>query len=358
LTNSFSDLIFSKNDSALAMMKQKGANMKRTKWHMRKVMRVQSATVVLLTVLCTVAVAPAATFHGRYPIRVGATVGMVADIVREVAGDRAQVTNTIGSGVDPHVYSPTRSDVAVFLKSDIIFYSGLLLEGQMTDILAKVSRKRPVYAVTELLKDDYLLRDKQSGHPDPHVWMDVGGWIKAIDVVVEAMAGFDPPNTELYHQNAKAYQDILHRLDDYARQAIASIPDNQRLLVTAHDAFNYMGRAYGIEVRGIQGISTESEAGLKDINRLVDLLARRRIPAVFVETSVSDKNVKALIEGAAARGQRVSIGGNLFSDAMGKPGTYEGTYVGMIDHNATIISRALGGQAPAGGMQGKLSPAP
>ncbi|BBO90609.1 manganese transporter [Desulfosarcina ovata subsp. ovata] len=311
--------------------------------------------VALLTVLCTIASASAATFDGKYPIRVGATVGMVADIVREVAGDRAEVTNIIGSGVDPHVYSPTRSDVAVLLKSDIIFYSGLLLEGQMSDVLVKISRKRPVYAVTELLKADYLLQDKQTGHHDPHVWMDVGGWIKAVDVVVEAMAGFDPPNAELYHRNAKTYQALLHRLDDYARQAIASIPENQRVLVTAHDAFNYMGRAYGIEVKGIQGISTESEAGLKDINRLVDLLVTRRIPAVFVETSVSDKNVKALIEGAAARGHRVTIGGNLFSDAMGSPGTYEGSYVGMIDHNATLISRALGGQAPAGGMQGKLA---
>jgi manganese/zinc/iron transport system substrate-binding protein len=298
--------------------------------------------------------AQAYEFKGKYPIQVAGTVGMVADIVREVSADKAAVTNIIGSGVDPHVYSPTRSDVAVLLKSDIIFYSGLLLEGQMADILVKVSRKRPVYAVTERLQQDYLIHDRATEHHDPHVWMDVRGWIQAVTVVADAMAEFDPKNAAAYRQNAAAYQTRLKRLDDYARQAIASIPENQRVLVTAHDAFNYMSRAYGIEVMGIQGLSTESEAGLKDINRLVGILVERKIPAVFVETSVSDKNVKALIEGAAARDHMVVIGGELFSDAMGTPGTYEGTYEGMIDHNVTVITRALGGSAPAGGMQGKL----
>lgn len=225
----------------------------------------------------------------------------------------------------------------------------------MTDILVKVSRKRPVYAVTERLQQEYLIHDNTTDHHDPHVWMDVSGWIKAVAVVADAMVAFDPVHADAYRQNAAAYQVRLHRLDDYAKKVIASIPDNQRVLVTAHDAFNYLGRAYGIEVMGIQGLSTESEAGLKDINRLVSLLVDRRIPAVFVETSVSDKNVKALIEGAAARGHQVVIGGELFSDAMGAAGTYEGTYEGMIDHNVTVVTRALGGNAPATGMQGKLA---
>jgi manganese/zinc/iron transport system substrate-binding protein len=299
--------------------------------------------------------ADAATFKKKYPMKIGATVGMVADIASEVAGDKATVNSIIGSGVDPHVYNPTRSDVATLMKSDIIFYSGLLLEGQMADVLVKLSRKRPVYAVTELLAGDYLIHDTATQHEDPHVWMDVGGWMKAVEVVAEALAAFDPPNRDFYRENADRYLGQLQRLDDYARRVIASIPEKQRVLVTAHDAFGYMGRAYGIEVLGIQGLSTESEAGIKDINRLVDLLVERNIPAVFVESSVSDKNVKALIEGAASRGHRVKIGGELFSDAMGAPGTYEGTYVGMIDHNATVISRALGGDAPAEGMQGKLT---
>jgi manganese/zinc/iron transport system substrate-binding protein len=296
-----------------------------------------------------------AAYDGPYPYRIGATVGMVGDIAREVAKERAEVTTIVGSGVDPHVYTPSRGDVAVLMKSDILFYSGLLLEGQMTDILVKLSRRRPVYAVTELLQKNYLIHDNQTNHHDPHVWMDVRGWMKAVEVVADALSEFDPENAGAYRSNAKDYLATLAGLDGYARRAIASIPESQRILVTAHDAFNYMSRAYDIEVLGIQGISTESEAGLKDINRIVDTLVQRNIPAVFVETSVSDKNVKALIEGAASRGHTVTVGGELFSDAMGKPGTYEGTYVGMIDHNITVIARALGGNAPEGGMQGKLS---
>ena len=310
--------------------------------------------VVVFLGLATVPVS-AKTFNKDYPMKVGATVGMVADIVRAVAGDKAEVTNIIGAGVDPHVYNPTRSDVAVLLKSDIIFYVGLLLEGQMSDILVKVSRKRPVYAVTELLQSEYLIHDPEADHSDPHVWMDVQGWMKAVEVVADALAEFDPTSEAVYRSNASTYLTQLKQLDDYARRVIGSIPEGQRVMVTAHDAFQYMGRAYDIEVLGIQGLSTESEAGIKDINRLVDTLVSRKIPAVFVESSVSDKNVKALIEGAASRGHAVKIGGELFSDAMGTPGTYEGTYVGMIDHNATIIARALGGEVPERGMQNKLS---
>jgi manganese/zinc/iron transport system substrate-binding protein len=179
--------------------------------------------------------------------------------------------------------------------------------------------------------------------------------MKSVEVVDDAMAAFEQPNKEHYTLNGASYLAQLQKLDDYVRQVIASIPSQKRVLVTAHDAFRYMGRAYGIEVVGIQGISTESEAGIKDINRIVDLLVNRQIPAVFVESSVSEKNVKALLEGAASRGHQVIIGGELFSDAMGRPGTYEGSYIGMIDHNATIIAIALGGKVPEKGMQGKLT---
>jgi manganese/zinc/iron transport system substrate-binding protein len=296
----------------------------------------------------------AAEYKGKYPYKIGTTVGMIADIIKQVAGDKAEVTNIIGTGVDPHVFSPTRSDVAVLLKSDIVFYSGLLLEGQMTDIFVKISRRRPVYAVTEQLDETYLLKDTSTSHSDPHVWMDVRGWMKAVEVVAAALSDFDPPNAGSYKKNAAEYMSKLEELDAYARRVIGSIPAGQKIMITAHDAFRYMGRAYGIEVMGIQGISTESEAGLKDINHIVDILVQQRIPAVFVESSVSDKNVKALLEGAKSRGQEVTIGGELFSDAMGRTGTYEGTYIGMIDHNVTTIARALGGQAPEGGLNGKL----
>jgi len=292
---------------------------------------------------------------GRF--RIAATTGMVADIVRQVAGDRGEVTSIIGEGVDPHLYVPTRSDVAALMEADVVFYSGLLLEGKMTDTLIRVARSgRPVHAVTELVDESLLLQPEEfAGHFDPHLWMDVSGWMQAVRAVTEALAAFDPAGQGGYHERADGYSATLTELHEYARRVLGSIPEQQRILVTAHDAFNYFGRAYGLEVAGIQGISTESEAGLDRINRLVDLLVTRQIRAVFVETTIAERNVRALIEGAAARGHTVAVGGELFSDAMGQPGTYTGTYVGMLDHNVTTVARALGGDAPEGGFQGLLA---
>jgi manganese/zinc/iron transport system substrate-binding protein len=292
-----------------------------------------------------------------YPYRVVTTVGMITDLVRAVGGEQAEVVGLIGEGVDPHLYNPTRSDVAALMAADIVFYNGLLLEGKMTDVLIRVGRGgKPVYAVTDLIDEEYLMEsDEMEGYHDPHVWMDVGAWMKALDAVSAALSEFDPAHAEHYAERAAAYRSQLETLHDYAQRVLATIPVRNRILITAHDAFNYFGRAYGIQVLGIQGISTESEAGLQDINRLVDLIVKQDIGAVFVETSVAEKNVRALIEGARARGQNVRIGGTLFSDAMGPPGTYEGTYIGMIDHNVTTITRALGGQAPERGLHGRLS---
>jgi manganese/zinc/iron transport system substrate-binding protein len=285
------------------------------------------------------------------------TCGMVTDIVREVAGDKAKVVGLMGEGVDPHLYKPTRDDVARLLQADVVFYSGLMLEGRMTDTFLKVSRKgTPVFAVTELLDEKFLLEPPEfAGHTDPHVWMDVKGWMEAVKVVARSLGEVDADNAAYYQQNAEGYVTKLAKLNDYAKQALSSIPKEHRVLITAHDAFNYFGRAYDVDVRGIQGISTESEAGVADINKLVDFIVTRKIPAIFVESSVSDKNIRALVEGSKSRGHDVRIGGQLFSDAMGKPGTYEGTYMGMIDHNVTVIARALGGQSLERGLNGKLT---
>jgi manganese/zinc/iron transport system substrate-binding protein len=291
------------------------------------------------------------------PYTIVTTIAMVKDIVQNVAGDKARVVGLMGEGVDPHLYKPTRDDVAKLLQADVVFYSGLMLEGRMTDTFLKIARKgTPVFAVTELLDEKFLLEPEEfQGHTDPHVWMDVKGWMAGVKVVARSLGEVDADNAAHYQQNAERYNAQLAKLDDYAKQALASIPQERRVLITAHDAFNYFGRAYSIEVRGIQGISTESEAGVADINKLVDFLVERKIPAIFVESSVSDKNVKALVEGCKSRGHTVKIGGTLFSDAMGAPGTYEGTYLGMIDHNVTTITRALGGQAPERGLNGKLA---
>ena len=285
-----------------------------------------------------------------------ATVGMVADVARHVAGDRASVVGLMGSGVDPHLYKPTRSDVKRMMDADVIFYNGLLLEGKMTDSLirAATSGKR-VHAVTELLSEEFLLEPEEfEGHYDPHVWMDPAAWARTIAVVRDALIEFDPEGEADYRANAQGYADEVEALDAYAVRVLTSVPESQRVLVTAHDAFNYFGRRFGYQVVGIQGISTESEAGVRDIESLVDLLVERNIRAVFVESTVSERNINALIAGAGARGHEVAIGGELFSDAMGDDGTYEGTYIGMIDHNATTIARALGGEAPERGMHGRL----
>ncbi len=290
-------------------------------------------------------------------IRITCTVGMITDVVRHIADDRADVDGIIGSGVDPHLYQSTRSDVARLIRADLVFYNGLMLEGNMNDALAKVARGRPVFAVSERIDRSALLaKPGSTAHPDPHVWMDPMLWKNAAETVAHSLAEYEPSHRDAYLTRYDEYAARLDRLDAYARRILATIPENSRVLVTAHDAFNYFARAYGIQVEGIQGISTESEAGIADINRLVRILAERHIPAVFVETSVSEKNVRALIEGTAARGHTVVIGGTLFSDAMGPPDSYEGTYIGMIDHNVTTITRALGGQAPEGGMDGRLAP--
>lgn len=294
--------------------------------------------------------------HATAPFRAVATVGMVADIVRSVAGNRAHVIQLVGEGVDPHLYSPTRNDVVALTQADIIFYNGLLLEGRMGDLLVRMARRgKPVHAVAEVIldQDDYVLTDEDDRF-DPHIWMDVRGWMKAVEVVTQALSDFDPAYADTYRGNADRFLVELEELDEYARSVLGSIPARRRVLVTAHDAFSYLGRAYGLEVRGIQGLSTDSEAGIRDIEELIRFLVERDIPAVFIETSIADRNVRALVEGARARSHMVRIGGTLFSDAMGPSGSYEGTYIGMIDHNVTTIARALGGEAPERGMRGKL----
>ncbi len=299
---------------------------------------------------------PADTFQGKYPMRAVATVGMVADIVRNVGGAYVSVQQIMGPGVDPHLYKVTRDDVQAVLGCDVVFYSGLMLEGKMADTLVKIARRKPVVAVTEGIDESELLEPEEfQGHYDPHVWMDVAAWGKCVDVVAQAMAEFDPSHADDYRGNAKKYRQQLAELHEYGRSVIASIPKESRVLITSHDAFNYFGRAYGLDVQGVQGISTESEAGLQRVNELVDMIVRKKVKAVFVESSVPRKNIDALIEGARSKKHQVIVGGELFSDAMGQSESYEGTYIGMLDHNFTLVARALGGQAPEKGFQGKLS---
>ena len=283
-----------------------------------------------------------------------ATIAQIGEPLSVISGNRARVTTLMGEGVDPHLYRLTRSDVAKLNRADLIIYIGLHLEAQMLEMLSRFAARKPVVGLAESLKGRKLLPGDGKAH-DPHVWMDPALWRAALQAGVDALAKIDPPNAAFFRANAQLYFTKLQELDARAKSAFASIPTASRGLVTAHDAFGYLGRAYGMDLLAIQGISTESEAGIRRIETMVATLAERRIGAVFVETSVSDRNVRALIEGAAARNHRVRIGGALFSDAMGPAGTYAGTYLGMFDHNVTTIVRALGGAAPKRGFGGQLA---
>jgi manganese/zinc/iron transport system substrate-binding protein len=304
----------------------------------------------------------AASLGGALPafaaskLQVVATTGMIADTARRIGGDLVAVKGLMGPGVDPHAYRQTRTDIVAMTRADLVLWPGLYLDAQMEDFFTDLSAKRNVGEVAAGL-DTSLLRghDDYDDKFDPHVWMNPDIWALIVEQVQGALTATQPESADVFAANAQEHLAEIERLSGYAKSALASVPERSRVLLSAHDAFGYFGEAYGFEVLGIQGISTESEAGLNRISELVDLLVSRDIRAVFVETSVSDRSMRAVIEGAAAKGHKVSIGGELFSDAMGEDGTYEGTYIGMIDHNATVITNALGGNAPLRGLNNKLS---
>lgn len=290
------------------------------------------------------------------PLKLVATTGMIADAARQIGGDAVTVKALMGPGVDPHSYRQTRSDIVAMTRADLVLWHGLYLEAQMQEFFHDLERKRAVVAVAEGLPKDLLRgHDSYADKFDPHVWMTPALWKLVVVEIQQALTAARPDAAEVFAVNAAAHLAELDRLIAYGADVLAQVPAENRVLVTAHDAFGYFGRDYGFEVLGIQGISTQSEAGLNRIGLLVDLLVERGIEAVFVESSVSDRSIRALVEGAAAQGHKVAIGGELFSDAMGADATYEGTYLGMLDHNLTTISNALGAETSARGMDGKLS---
>jgi manganese/zinc/iron transport system substrate-binding protein len=273
-------------------------------------------------------------------IAVATTIGMIADLVRNTGGDRVEVTALMGPGVDPHLYKPSSGDIDVLSNADIIFYGGLHLEGRMVDTFEGIARSgKPTFAVTAGIPEEELITVNEAH--DPHVWFDVSLWIRALDEVVARLSEVFPEDAELFQANGTAYRAELEALDAYVREQAQRVPEAQRVLITAHDAFNYFGRAYGFEVRGLQGISTASEAGAGDVQALIDFIVEKQIPAIFVESSVSPATIEAVQEGSRARGWEVVIGGQLFSDAMGEDGTPEGTYPGMVRHNIDTIVGAL-----------------
>jgi manganese/zinc/iron transport system substrate-binding protein len=278
-------------------------------------------------------------------LQIVTTTSMITDITKVVGGDLVQITGLMGAGIDPHLYVASEGDMELLQNAEVIFYNGLLLEAQMAEILEQLGERKTVVAVTQGVDEKQLLPWAQyADEYDPHIWFDVTLWMQAVEAVRDTLVEVDAANAAVYQANATAYLEELTKLDAYVKEQAARLPAEQRILITAHDAFHYFGRAYGFDVRGLQGISTASEAGTADVQTLADFIVEKQIKAIFVESSVPVRNVEALQAAVQARGFQVIIGGQLFSDAMGDPGTPEGTYVGMVRHNIDTIVGALLGE--------------
>lgn len=289
--------------------------------------------------------------------KVVTTTNLVGDLARNIGGDRVRVESLMGPGVDPHLYKASESDVRRLSEADLILYSGLHLEGKMADVLVKMARGRPVVAVTETVPEEELREPPEfAGLYDPHVWFDVGLWAKTVGPVVEALSEVAPDDAAYFRERGDAFRTELEALDAWVRERVETIPPEFRVLVTAHDAFGYFGRAYGVDVVGIQGISTLAEAGLRDVERVVDLVVSRRIPAIFVESSVPRRTVDAVLAAARERGHAVEVGGELYSDSLGAADGPEGTYVGAVRYNVDTIVNALAGEASGSPSDGAPAP--
>jgi manganese/zinc/iron transport system substrate-binding protein len=279
---------------------------------------------------------------GQNRINIVATIGMITDITQIVGGEYVRVTGLMGPGVDPHLYKASAGDVDRLSKADIIFYNGLHLEAKMGEVLERMSGRIKTVAVTDYIDKSVLLTPPEfAGAHDPHVWFDVTLWMKAVERVRDTLIAFDADHADSYRANTTKYLEELAQFHDYVKMQAEKVTPTKRVVVTAHDAFNYFGRAYGFEVRGLQGISTATEAGTADVQELAQFITQRRIPAMFVETSVSSRNIEAVQAAVKSKGFNVKIGGQLFSDAMGDPGTPEGSYIGMVRHNINTIVNSL-----------------
>jgi manganese/zinc/iron transport system substrate-binding protein len=279
------------------------------------------------------------------PIQAVATIGMITDIVQIVGGERVEVAGLMGPGVDPHLYKASEGDVALLANADIIFYNGLHLEAQLGEVLERMQAQASTVAVTDGIDRSLLLTPPEfQGAADPHVWFDVTLWMAAVETVRDSLSELDPEGAEMYAQNSSNYLSELEDLHQYVQSQAERVPGDKRVLITAHDAFNYFGRAYGFEVRGLQGISTATEVSTADVQELAAFIVEREIPALFVESSVPQRTIEAVQAAVRSQGFDVQIGGQLYSDAMGDPGTPEGSYTGMVRYNIDTIVAALLGE--------------
>lgn len=298
--------------------------------------------VVIFLVGCSSNGSEATVNEGDDRIVVTTTIAQIADIVKNVGGEHVIVHSLMGPSTDPHLYKASQGDIAKLEDADIIFYNGLHLEGKMNDTLKKMNSLKPTYAVAEAVPKELLLIDEDNENAlDPHIWFDPNLWKFAVEKVRDALIEIDPNHEEDYRHQADEYMEVLIQLDEYAKAQIEQIPEQSRILITAHDAFGYFGNAYGFEVLGLQGLSTDAEYGLKDVQELIEVIVERNIKAIFLESSIADRSINAVVEGAKEKGYEVVIGGELFSDAMGEENTKEGTYEGMFMHNIDTIVSSL-----------------
>jgi manganese/zinc/iron transport system substrate-binding protein len=274
--------------------------------------------------------------------KVLATTTIIADSVREIGGTRVSIDTLMGPGVDPHLYKASPGDLRRLLAADLIFHNGLHLEGKLSDVLESLKGKKRVVAVTDSIATNRLreLPEAKDMH-DPHVWFDVSLWQEVSRGIATTLMEVDPEAKADYASRLASYLERLTALDTWIKNEVSKLPENRRILITAHDAFGYFGRAYGVKVLALQGISTESEASLRDVEGLVETIVSNKVPAVFFESSVPRKTVEALIQGARARGHTVTVGGELYSDALGDGSSSGATYETMVRHNTTTIVRAL-----------------
>ena len=321
----------------------------------RKFILIKLIPVIAIGILAGSATS-AETPKNKRKISIIATTSIIGDTARAVAAEAADVHTLMGPGVDPHLYKPTRADMAIMSKADLLLVNGLLLEGKFEETFERLEKAgKIVIRLGDLLERSSLRTPPEfNNHHDPHIWMDPTIWSQISRFIYEQLSKALPEHKDIFEKNLLVFQDTLKKLDEYATKTVAQIPEGRQHLVTAHDAFGYFGRRYRLKIHSIQGISTESEAGVRQIEELITNIVVNRIPAIFIESTVSPRNISALVEGCKAQGFSVVIGGELFSDGMGAAGTYEGTYQGMIDHNITIIGRALGASVPENGLFGKL----
>ena len=276
------------------------------------------------------------------PLHIVTTTGIIEDCVKQIVGDSAEVSSIMGPGTDPHVYKPTPGDIELLDNADVIICNGLHLEGKMAEMLDKYAKEKPVLKVSDGIDEKDIIKSADFADSyDPHIWFDTKIWMKGLYYITEELKKLDSLSAEYFGNNYDRYHAEIAVTDMWVASQLDSIDTNQRILITSHDAFSYFGRRYDIEVRGIQGISTLSEVGLKDISEMVDFLIERQIKSIFVETSTSDKTAKSIVDGCRAKDFTVELKGPLYSDALGEPDSEGGTYIGMIKSNVTMIVNGL-----------------